>query len=297
MDRRADVFIVSKRSWLNASIKHVLSLRQEEVRRAPASSQGQDAEAVILDKGARFRVEKVLYNEYLRETETQELAQQVWERAVRSAEERRALGERSSAKDLYERSMRSYWKTTVFNRYGGEVWLSTLIATGRVHAISVQIVNEIYAERIRAQAGREPMTDPGMAAPRTDALASSQGPGQVRGVQHHKKYTGKLRDQARHADKKWGWHDSDWWQAHRRGHLSARDAEWWSSKSAQLKQEADRLWAEATEESNKVGLPFKGRDGTMVSFAAPPHVGTVERSLQILRERIEKGEVTWPPRP
>ena len=128
-----------------------------------------------------------------------------------------------------------------------------------------------------------------MAAPRTDALASSQG--QVRGVQHQKKYSGKLRDQARHADKKRGWHDDKWWQAHRQGPLSARDADWWSSKAAQLKQEADRLWALAMEESYKVGVAFKGRDGLI---AGPQHVGTVERSLQILRERIQKGDVAWP---
>ena len=47
-----------------------------------------------------------------------------------------------------------------FNRYGGEVWLSTLIATGRVHTVSVQIVNEIVAERIREDAEREPTSDP-----------------------------------------------------------------------------------------------------------------------------------------
>ena len=155
-------------------------------------------------------------------------------------------------------------------------------------------MNEIFAERMHDQAGREPVSDPAMAQPgQAAARASSQG--QVRGVQHQKKYTGKLRDEARHADKKWGWHDDAWWKAHRRG-LSARDAERWSWKSAQLKQEADRLWAKATEESNKAGLPFKGRAGTM-EYPKPPHVGTVERSLQILQARIKSGEVTWPPRP
>ena len=112
MDRTADVFIVSRQSWQTASILHVLSLRQAEVRKRPAPSQGQDEEAVILDKGACSRVEKILYQEYLQE---------------------RAEGQRSSTKEMYERSMRSYWKSTVFNRYGGEIWFLTLIATGRVH--------------------------------------------------------------------------------------------------------------------------------------------------------------------
>ena len=67
------------------------------------------------------------------------------------ADERRAEGQRSSPKEVFERSMRSYWKTTAFNRYGGEIWLFTLIGTGRVHVVSVEIVNDIFAERIREQ--------------------------------------------------------------------------------------------------------------------------------------------------
>ena len=84
MDRAGDVFIVSRTSWQTASILHVLSLRQAEVRQRPAPSQGQDEEAVILDKGACFRVEKILYKEYLQEPETQERIPEVWQRAVRS---------------------------------------------------------------------------------------------------------------------------------------------------------------------------------------------------------------------
>ena len=85
-----------------------------------------------------FRVEKILYQEWLLEPETRTLSEDAWKRAERLAEERRAQGHRSNVKELYNRSMRSYWKTTVFNRYGGEIWLFTLIGTGRVHAVSVQ---------------------------------------------------------------------------------------------------------------------------------------------------------------
>ena len=42
----------------------------------------------------------------------------------------------------------------MFNRYGGEIWLLTLIGTGRVHAVSVKTVNDIFAERIREDAKR-----------------------------------------------------------------------------------------------------------------------------------------------
>ena len=70
MDRKGDIFIMSRTSWQTASLLHVLSLRQAEVRQSPAPSQGQDEEAVILDKGACFRAEKILYQEYLQEPET-----------------------------------------------------------------------------------------------------------------------------------------------------------------------------------------------------------------------------------
>ena len=113
-------------------------------------------------------------------------------------------------------------------------------------------------------------------------------------MQHQKILAGRLRDQARHADKKWKWHDERWRQAHSRRRLSDADADWWSRTSAQLQEEADRRWAEAREESIKVGHPFKDRDGTMFQ-PGPLHLGTFERSLNILVERIKAGEVTWPP--
>ena len=170
----------------------------------------------------------------------------------------------------------------------------TLIATGRVHPVSVQIVNDIFAETIRENAGREPVSDPERVPP-SDARASSQG--QVKGVQHQKIPTGRLRDEARHADKKWKWHDDGWWQAHsQRRILSDADADWWSRTSARLQEEADRRWAEAREESIKAGHPFQDRDGTTVQLG-PRRQGTFERSLHILLKRIEAGEVTWPPAP
>ena len=67
MQRAADVFIVTRRSWQTALINHVLALRQDEVRKVPAPSQGRDDEAVILDRGACFRIEKILFQEWMQE--------------------------------------------------------------------------------------------------------------------------------------------------------------------------------------------------------------------------------------
>ena len=304
------MFVVSRRIDQTASIMYVLSLRQAEVRNVPASSQGQHEEAVILDKGVCFRVERVLYRQYLQESDIQALKAEAWDRAVRLAHEQREMGVRSNNSDLYERSMKSYWKTTVFNRYGGELWLFTLIATGRVHPISIEIVNEIFARRILDQAKRESQptaTAPvpwwllgisATAQPQPQARGSSRGQVRtVRGVQHQKIPSALLRDKARHADKLWRWNDDHWWKAQSRqpsGRLSDGAREWWSRESAQLRQEADRLWAEATEESIKVKKPFKGRDGTMV-YPEPRHEGTFEQSMKILVRRIEDRVVTWPP--
>ena len=66
------------------------------------------------------------------------------------------------------------------------------------HAVSVQIVNDIFAERIREEAERQPVSDLKRAQPQSKARASSQGP--AIGVQHQKILAGRLRDQARHAD-------------------------------------------------------------------------------------------------
>ena len=293
MDRTADVFVVSRTSSQDAAILPVLRLRQAEVRdylARHASSQGQDEEAVILDKNACLRVDKRLRQEWSQEPQTRTLRQEVWQRAQRLHALHRAKG-RSSANDLYQRSMRSYWKTTVFNRYGGEIWLFTLIATGRVHAVSVQIVNEIFAEHIRRVASREPASDPRRAQSQTKARASSQG--QVKGVQHQKSLGGRLREEARYADKQWEWHDKRWWKEAERG-MSQADADWWRWKSASLRKKADQLWAKAKDESVKAGHPFQDRDGTTVR-PGPVRLSTFERSLNILVERIEAGKVTWPP--
>ena len=293
MDRTADVFVVNRLSSQDAAILPVLRLRQEEVRdylAGHASSQGQDEEAVILDKKECLHVNNRLREKWMQEPGTETLRKEVWERAVLLARERRDQGERASPKDIYRRNMKSYWKTTVFHRYGGEIWLFTLIATGRVHTISVEIVNEIVAARIRGVAKRAPTSDPRRAQSRTKARASSQG--KVKGVQHKKIRPNKLREQARWADKRKWRHDERWWKAQR--HMSKDDEDWWRRRSASLRKEADELWATAKEESLKAGHPFQDRDGTMVR-PGPVRLGTFERSLNILVERIKAGEVIWPP--
>ena len=261
VDREGDCFIVTRKSFQTASLMHVVDLRRREVRQALASSQGQvrDEAAVILDRAARFRIEKILYQEWLASPPTGELSNEVWRRAVRLADSRRQRGMRVSVKELYERSMRSYWKTTVFFMYGGERWLGLFISTGRVTADMVAIVNEINAEKIHA-GGRNPTTHP----PPTAAPAPSRGQDVV-GVQHMKRLSGQMRDQARLADKKVRWHDQNWWDAHNRAQphgLSWRDRQRWQRKADELQAEADRQWEAAIEMSNEAGFQYKDREGS-----------------------------------
>ena len=95
------------RLLVNSFFRHVLNLRQAEVRQRLAQSQGQDPEAVILDKDACFRVEKRLFFFPRREEapggvvagagpDTETLRDDVWKRAERSAGERRTQRQRSS---------------------------------------------------------------------------------------------------------------------------------------------------------------------------------------------------------
>ena len=190
--------------------------------------------------------------------------------------------------------MRSYWKSTVFNRYGGEMWLFTLIATGRVHVASVEIVNEIIAARIREEAKREPVSDPVQAQPLTIARASS--PGQVKGVQHQKNASSRLRDNAKLAVKHWQKHYNRWRAESEKGRLTWQAQQRWRWQADKLWAMAEKLWAEAEEESIKAGHPFQDRDGTMVR-PGPVRLGIFESSLNTLVELIEVGKVTWPPEP
>ena len=290
------------RSYNSFGLERALSLGAALVR------QTQGTLPHLLDECPSLRLLQVLLVEDLLDAEgkhaplSKMTASSSWpcDGAGRLADERRAEGQRSSARELYQRSMRSHWKTTVFNRYGGEIWLLTLIATGRVHASSVKIVNDIYADKIREDAGREPVSDPRLAEPLSTARASSQG--QVRGVQHTKCEAGRLREAARHADKLAKWHDELWWKAHRVGHIrSDADAASWSRGSTRKWQEADRLWELADEESiefaNQTGNTYQKRDGSTYYPPGPPRVGTFERSLNTLKAKIEAGEVAWPPAP
>ena len=120
------------------------------------------------------------------------------------------------------------------------------------------------------------------------------------GVNHHQTPAHVLRDRARYADKQVTRHDKEWhwWSiwGSSRGRCD-QDSHWLRERSIQLREKADRLWAEATKESINAGQPFKLRDGTMWQPERSPQKGNLEKALCILKARIEKGDLKWPPAP
>ena len=55
----------------------------------------------------------------------------------------------------YNELKKMYYRVHCHKTYGGFEWLAVLIALGDVPPLAVDIANEIIAERVRLQAGRE----------------------------------------------------------------------------------------------------------------------------------------------
>ena len=121
--------------------------------------------------------------------------------------------------DIYNRDLQSYWKTALFNRFGGAIWFNVLSAIGHVPKTIVQIVNEIIAPKVT------------MAGPRLSAtaLAKAQGhevPARGWGVQHQTSEPKRLREAAQLITKRMDAAAQRWWDAERWG---------WSTVQAERK--------------------------------------------------------------
>ena len=96
---------------------------------------------------------------------------------------------------------RIIWKTAFFHRFGGEIWFGLLSMCGCAPLVLVEIVNDIFRERIREKEGRAATHEamPLTGAPLARAAhASSQGqqPREVRGVLHLTAATKQMRERA-----------------------------------------------------------------------------------------------------
>ena len=54
---------------------------------------------------------------------------------------------RSSVNDLFERDMKSYFKSFLYEKFGGQLWWKILIGVGRVPYSVVGIVNKIISDK------------------------------------------------------------------------------------------------------------------------------------------------------
>ena len=213
VDREGDVFVIKKRAWRSGQVLFVLNLRARELQNGcPFFGEGPDV--ILADRHARFRINRAMYERWLLEPDTVATARRVWERAREEGVRRRQEGQRVSTMDLYNRSMQSYWKSTLFHRFGGEIWFGLLSMCGRVPLVLIEIVNEIFMERIREKESRAPTHQamPLTGAPLARAThASSQGqqPREVRGVQHTTAVTKQLRERAQLRSKHAKWHDEE----------------------------------------------------------------------------------------
>ena len=302
VQRTAGLFVVTNVLWQRNTLRRTLYFRSKEALHhvsREAWAAGERGEEIILDMAACHHVKKTLRHEWFREPASEEIRQKAWDNALVMAQKRRRQGIRASARDCFARSMKSYWKTVVFHRYGGELWLDLLIATGRVHASVVEIVNEVITKEIRIGAERAPVRDPEQAQPstrpRSEALASSQG--QVRGVNHHRSRAKELRDKAKYADKLVEGHVAAWRQPYWKAYAwrCQADQNWWYHKHLWLRQHADQLWEEATKVSIEAGRPFQQRGGAMWQPERSPKKGMFEKVLSILKARIDQGDLKWPP--
>ena len=112
--------------------------------------------------------------------------------------------------DIYNRDLESYWKTAVFNRFGGYMWFNILSAIGHVPQSIVKIVNELIEPKITT------------AGPRISATARAKAQGQQVpargwGVQHQTSEPKRLREAAQLITKRMDAAAQRWWDAERWG--------------------------------------------------------------------------------
>ena len=266
VQRSGDRFVVSSPAEMTDFIRRVLRCRADEL-----NARGSRTYEEFLPLDAQKRIREKVESEWLQEPQTQLLSGEVWRRACATAREATERGERASPNDLYKRSMRSYWKTTVFHRFGGLPWLYALSAIGHVPASFVETYQAIIDEKIRA-AGREPQAQGPVAGPRLSerALAASQGHDvpPIRGVQHRVSDAKRLRQQAQQTGKHLKRASDAWWGELRAHGPHARETVLAQRKHEDLERQWSRKWDLAEAASRQKGEPFTNRWGDRELAAA-----------------------------
>ncbi len=209
---------------------------------------------------------------------------EVWWRAKDRAALAAAQGKgnkKHSAKEIYDRDMKSLFSTFCYQSFGGQLWYSCLVWTGMVPPAFVDCVNAIITQRILEKAGRQAESDSTSLIPTGPRLsvwqqASSRGEAvpewsdASRGVQHKVSDAKEWRDFGRQLDKIVAKLGQQWTDLQRRGRST------WNIRFQynQKKEQADRTWDTAMFLSGEAGVEFTDRGRPcfycgLVALAAP----------------------------
>ena len=227
------------------------------------------------------------------------LAAEVYARVLKRAKDE-GLRERD-IKPMYARDMAAYFKTHLFNAFGGQVWARLLLTLGHVNADVIDCYQEVINVKIRDKGKREPSHSqveqelrPQIASSSSvaHALAASQGqpPPPVRGVQHKVSKCKQLREHAQLLVKRADKASEEWWAAHNEANWrgSYYDQLWHSRRYERLRAEADAAWDVAEARSREEGNPFQNRDGVM-EFPQGEKLSNVDNAVNLYISRVKKG--------
>ncbi len=209
---------------------------------------------------------------------------EVWWRAKERAALAAAQGKgnnKHSAKEIYDRDMKSLFSTFCYQSFGGQLWYNCLVWTGMVPPAFVDCVNAIITQRILEKAGRQAesefarLIEPGARLSKRQQ-ASSQGEAvpewsdPSRGVQHKVPKAKEWRDFGRQLDKIVERLGEQWTDLQRRGRSTWNIRVQYNEK----KEQADRTWDTAMVLSVEAGVEFTDHGRPcfycgLVALAAP----------------------------
>ena len=166
-------------------------------------------------------------------------------------------------KTQYARTARMVYRRACFKMFGGIEWMYLLLAVGDINDLLDLCANKASTELVEARkrklgdAYREPeVWQPAAAQRREDraASASSAGLPKFKGVVHNVAKSKQLRTAGRRLDKQIEEQQAAW-------DAGGSNMSWHAWR--QLRTEADRVWANAQEASEALGVEYKARDGTI----------------------------------
>ena len=199
------------------------------------------------------------------------------------------LNSRCLNRTQYARTARMVYRRACFKMCGGIEWMNFLLAVGDINDLLISCAKQASTELVEARkrklgdAYREPeVWQPAAFQRREDraASASSAGLPKFNAVEHNVARSKEMRANGRRLDNTIA-RERAAYDAHR----STMPARVWN----RLVESADRVWAEAHEASDALGVEYTARDGT-IRFKREQNGTWVGRTLsyyqRALRDRL-----------